>query len=911
VKPRTAAALALAERPHAEVVHFAVLELDGLAPLRLSTRHIPRQTYSALLAPAVPEIPAIPDGPNLMGNGGFDTDLSQWTVNPLASSVAWSSEHGGSVRTVGDGTTNTELHEDTDVPANVPHRVTVRVDARGANGELLIGSTTGGGDLLTVFPVPVGVTTYSLLLASPTGLISVTLINPSTSSEVFYDDVSVVLPGLAGVPGTPDVFGDVVFDECLNLVDAWGTIEETLDPIAGGGSPATLEGFTLCNYAAVAGRARFSDLIRSPLNPTGYEFAFAKLTISRYDAELGPAAAEVVGVFYLEDPTEIGERTLVLRASDITLVLDNQSPVSKIAKPLFSNAVAALGDRNLPVPFGTLINAACPPIVDAPSGALAASLGPADSTLSLVDASDWASSGTGLVDGDQRSWTGKSGNTLTGLTHVAGTAATHAAGSTFLAMRSDEYMFAAGEVRPGYTIGAIANVRVRGVRLASQPSVTLANSSTVPGKIIATIQFPVSSLFEFHAVPLGQAGLDATNPGVNASLAALSGSLILAVTLPALPATVPDAADVSVSVTVRMHSSVASPSAKTTCQYQDESQPGTVYVGLGSPELDDDTTYSFTMKRYVTTEHIRFTWSTLAAGSTMTVTVVAMTASPASQGGGSGASTASAIFGDVTADITGIKDDAVGSISGTPNLLLEIPADITAYFLVLYPGTSLADRGAHWAATRASQLAAGLKWAFLLGLDGTERFADLRRKITLQSRSQLATEAGTIDLRYLPDTPSVDLVLDYRADVWEQQPALVKRTGRTQLFNRVIVKAQPDLSGSGDFRYQVPIEDLTQPGLTDAFETTLELPWVQSVAVAAALGPYWLGWWRRPRFEIEAVGWQRLFALEKVDHLAVDNHPVLAAHGGVALPFRVFQKTYRLGDDNPSRIGVQAIEAAT
>ena len=42
-------------------------------------------------------------------------------------------------------------------------------------------------------------------------------------------------------------------------------------------------------------------------------------------------------------------------------------------------------------------------------------------------------------------------------------------------------------------------------------------------------------------------------------------------------------------------------------------------------------------------------------------------------------STAEAVIGQVTADLVGVIDDDYGTVSGTPRLVLENPADIAKY----------------------------------------------------------------------------------------------------------------------------------------------------------------------------------------------------------------------------------------
>lgn len=69
------------------------------------------------------------------------------------------------------------------------------------------------------------------------------------------------------------------------------------------------------------------------------------------------------------------------------------------------------------------------------SGTLSAGINVGDTSLSLNDASRFPSSGVGTVGNEKFSWSGKSGNTLTGLVRgIAGTtAATHISGRVVVA----------------------------------------------------------------------------------------------------------------------------------------------------------------------------------------------------------------------------------------------------------------------------------------------------------------------------------------------------------------------------------------------------------------------------------------------------------------------------------------------
>jgi hypothetical protein len=104
------------------------------------------------------------------------------------------------------------------------------------------------------------------------------------------------------------------------------------------------------------------------------------------------------------------------------------------------------------------------------------------------------------------------------------------------------------------------------------------------------------------------------------------------------------------------------------------------------------------------------------------------------------------------------------------------------------------------------------------------------------------------------------------------------------------------------------LEDLTIPGFS-RIQRDLELDLIADEHTATVVASYWLGRWKRPRWIVDLVAWQNVLALEKADHVAIANHPVLEAHGGAALVFRIVDKHYLLADENPARIQLTAIEA--
>ena len=775
------------------------------------------------------------------------------------------------------------------------------------------------------------------------------------------------------------------FDECLPLVQAWGTIDEPLQATDAGGSPATFDGLALFNDVPVAGRDRLSDLMYSPDNPTGYEFAFAKVSVYRMDADLGAGTEELLGVFYLEDPTEIGEHLLRLRASDITQVIENQLGLVTITRALFPFAHPDAIDQTIPIAIGRLDQVPALSILSSQATTLTADVAIGATLLAVTDASLFpappfyiqvdaeivrvsASAATLMTLDNETSAPHAIGGAVRELrlttlvtdltTQAMGIGATqvpvansaiypstpftivvedetrtasilsatrllvtvpfgvaHGSGSIIIDILRSQvsaYRYVLCENRGPYLTRGNVIVYNRGVRLSSGYTITPDDRSLIQGKSFVTISLDglpsVTVPGSADAISVNQSAASSvvrlgTNTPVSVSRVG-AGSVSGTITVPSAPPGVLQTCVRTVLIVVTAWGG-GGPSWIFERQGGQDiwvggagTTPGsgTFLYDPGGPTYEDEVvtlivgaggtgTFSFDLV------YLRLDVETLG-----TLIVPGRPESITEE------------EAQISASVEGVQDDDLGSITGTPRTLLERPADIAAFLLTCYPGTSLADRGSHWGLTRDRQ--AGLHLVFLLGADGPERFSDLRRLIGMQGRCRLFTEAGKIDLRYIEDAPAIDLTLDYRRDVWEQVPAVAEKTSRTQVFNRVVISAQRDYAGGSGFRYSQTFEDLTQPGLRDPIETSLELPWVQDAGVADRLGAFWLGRWKRPRFQINAVGWQNLLALEKGDHLAVTNHPVLAAHGGAARPFAIYRKSYQLSSDNPARIQITAIEAA-
>lgn len=670
--------------------------------------------------------------------------------------------------------------------------------------------------------------------------------------------------------------------EWLPLVQSWGNLSATLNTLDVDGRPATAT-IALLNTKPIAGRARLSDLIRSPLNTgTAYEFAFAQATVYELlDEALATEDAIRRGVFYLEEPTDIGEEILTLRMSDQALVLEHQLPVTRITADVFPQAPESVIGQSFSVPFGALKHVLAQPIVDGRATTLDGAITVSATTLILEDATGIAAGDTVQVEYEHILLGAKDGNTFTACTRARnGTTAVAHADAMRVYQLLSVYRFVVAETVSEHPLVAVSGVRVNGELAQTSPTIRDVESPRA-GRRLSVIDFEPSNLRQFHVLPVGDAALVSI---ATAQTIDSQGSRTVA--LPTGTAEViPGRALRTVTVTV----STDGPGGNWVITRRPASQPGgaDVIVGQGS---------NANLPVTITHAHDWGSWEdeVFDFSSTGSVTVTFAFnryAVTFERGAGGQESTAAAVIGTVTCDVEGVRDDSLGRITGTALARIEIPADVVRFVLTkLFPGVSAADLGASWALTRARGSA--LRWAFLLG---AETFSRLRRKFGEQARSVLYLDAGTWEFSYLQDAPVAAVTLAYAKDV---RIAAVKRSARTELVNRLTVYAARDYSARGaleDIYTHVQVhEDLAQglarrSGATtdDVLAGTLELDLVQDTATAVALGDFWLGRWKRQRLELTVEAWHNVLALAHADHVAVSGHPLLEAHGGVGVIFRV------------------------
>lgn len=717
----------------------------------------------------------------------------------------------------------------------------------------------------------------------------------------------------------------------LPMVLDWGTLDEALNTTDVGGRPATAQ-ITLLNTKAIEGPAttktRFSDLIRTPLNTTDtYELSFAKVTIYDLDAALTTGDEQVLGIFYLEEPEDLDNDRLTLSMSDQSLVLEDKLLVTRIDRATFTQASRAVVGRSIPRIYGTLTNVPCVPVIDGSVVALNGALTSGATTVILDDATDFANGDTIQVDVEHITLGTKSTNTFTGCTRAANstTAVAHTDRAAVYQLRST-YVYVACEHDATFKTKSLSNIRVNGLAALTSPTSSIDDTSLVSGKRFARITFtpPATGTFHTEAIDGKTLAGSGTTDGVTISVTSAGWPTGQDFAVGTVSLTAPTSSELNPATVTR----TIVVAYKITDNGDPDAWGAPIIIKVGGrtalqtavaniPALNVWVTATFTYDTGTNLASEAVVLNSVSSGLTKTVVVAisSYSATMRTTHSASFTSTAGRIIGEVTCDIEGIQDDATGQLTGVASQLLTRPADITKHILTaLYPGVSReTDLGRTWLRTFAEQAAAGYQWAFRL--EYTE-FSKLRRRLGEQGRAVLYLEAGKWEYAYLLTPTSADVIqeLDYARDVLE---ARVRRSPRADVFNSITTYSQRDyrLSGSLEdiYRTVTVTEDLNQglrrqSGQTqdDRLKLDLELDLVQSSATDTLLGAYWLAWRKRQRFLVDLIAWWNVLAVEKVaDYLTLNNHPVLTAHGGTSLIFRVIAKRY-LAD---GKIGLQLIEA--
>lgn len=269
--------------------------------------------------------------------------------------------------------------------------------------------------------------------------------------------------------------------------------------------------------------------------------------------------------------------------------------------------------------------------------------------------------------------------------------------------------------------------------------------------------------------------------------------------------------------------------------------------------------------------------------------------------------------GTVQVDLTGLEDDDSGTISGTPNLLLDNPAD--ALKLIgreAYGGVTADFDATSWAEARAAYASVNGRWGMLVY---PQPFSQLRETAGLNCQSDLFIEGTTWRLLVRKDRPSA-YTFDARntlgVPVWNWTPA-------TELVTRLRVGYRVD----GEDRTGVLDADAARVGIRAG---ELGLSWILAEEVVSGTATYppasvvslsnvelvarhWLQQWARPKLILQLTGAHEAWHLERGDVITVDG-ALLDTLGVAAVTCQVRGLTVHLDEGTIDVLAVEQDPAA-
>lgn len=255
-----------------------------------------------------------------------------------------------------------------------------------------------------------------------------------------------------GAAGAECVYDSNTYDP---LVLSWDTIHlGKLDLTSFEVMPGETK-ITIDNTAPVGDAAKFTELFGT------YDPQYATVTVKEFFDD-AYAAADAVTIFKgsIEDVIEMLPDSVTLVCSGYELDIANKVNHTIINDSDYPSADPDDIGKMLPMVYGSARKVPFHGIYTGAISTLVSDITAAQTTLELSDASRFPNSGTIISGTEQITYTGKSGNTLTGLGRHSGgtTAAAHSAGDGFAQVLS-EYVFAIG-----HPVKLIDNVYVGNVR---------------------------------------------------------------------------------------------------------------------------------------------------------------------------------------------------------------------------------------------------------------------------------------------------------------------------------------------------------------------------------------------------------------------------------------------------------------
>lgn len=215
-----------------------------------------------------------------------------------------------------------------------------------------------------------------------------------------------------------------------------------------------------------------------------YDFTNREMTVYFWMDGMPFSAAYAVAYLVARPPFEYNELVFNLRAVGIQRKLPDRIGDLATAADL-ANIHPEDAGKIFPLPFGSAKRVRGIRAKIAVEGELEGFIDENDTTLTLADATDFPASGTVKIGDEQITYSGKSGNDLTGLGRAAGgtAEATHFTGDPVFEVTSEVHVFA------GFEASAINAVYGPNGGTITGGTIDLSDTALIAGKTLATVTF--------------------------------------------------------------------------------------------------------------------------------------------------------------------------------------------------------------------------------------------------------------------------------------------------------------------------------------------------------------------------------------------------------------------------------------
>jgi hypothetical protein len=250
---------------------------------------------------------------------------------------------------------------------------------------------------------------------------------------------------------------------------------------------------------------------------------------------------------------------------------------------------------------------------------------------------------------------------------------------------------------------------------------------------------------------------------------------------------------------------------------------------------------------------------------------------------------------DFTVDVEGYQDNSSGTITGTPNTLLEYPSDILEHIWTVIFGRDSSEIGYSFSESKTTYITNNFKFSILLNYMYDGSIQDLFMNFALQCKSRIHFYRGCLELVYQESAPPIDtnylaITKDNRCD-----SPIFERTDIGSIINFVKGFYNTDYT-KNNYSDSITMEDVDSQNKYGKIEQKFDFEAITSQAHATAIVNWILYEKKDTRWSVDVrtmspalgLGFEDLFYIQDsniVDDIAFHisdisyNDTTVALHG--------------------------------